>query len=140
MSKPSFNMPGGCLDGVAAFQKSMVDDADLRAAVLAFFGAEPQAKAHLLECSAPPWQGIVIRSEEEKALACIKANEARVRKLFPDLAAVTGAALARLHHTHGCDPETVQAILGVDLSVSVKEEYAQLWEQHRTVPKSRKDT
>lgn len=64
------------------------------------------------ECLQRPEQpdiAAVILSEEQKAFALLKRAESDVPKLIAKHG-MSGETLALLHHTHGYDPETVDAI------------------------------
>lgn len=70
----------------------------------------------------------VLRNEEEKFLSLIEEKESLLISLKDEL---TGETLSWLHQTHGIDPDLVEDILCIRLSVEQKNDYKKYYDIHR---------
>ena len=78
----------------------------------------------------------VLMSEYYLYEETIRKCETMVRKLYKSAKEATGEELAFLHTTHGCDPETFQAIMGEDIPREVYDKYRQCMEEEKALSRS----
>lgn len=77
-----------------------------------------------------------IRDEEVAYLAKLTKWEERLPKMVPDPSKLGGGDLARLHHTHGIEPDLIEALCGYSYAEAVHEEYQQVFNQHKQTGKA----
>ena len=78
----------------------------------------------------------VLKREHELYMETIRNCETIVKKLYKSVQEVTGKELAYLHTTHGCDPETLEYILGDTLPKQIYEDYKGFMEYERSLSRS----
>lgn len=71
-------------------------------------------------------------SEEMLYQKNIARCEKLVRQEHHDWSTLTGHKIAVLHHTHGCDPETLCWILGSEMPCQLRKEYELEMEKERS--------
>ena len=77
----------------------------------------------------------IIKREEEKCKRSLKQNTNLILKKYSDISKLDGKILSYLHHTHGCDPITIEDILDVNLSQDLHDEYQAEYAKHRRTGK-----
>ncbi len=119
---------------------------DFRAQVVAYFDAEPAAKAVVIAKSRlldgkPPRAPGPLEDNETRVARIIKAEEQtyfdlcekapRIVTKFIKKHGLTGESLCKLHHTHGYDPTSVEAVLGRCLPSALHDQYQEAYAEHR---------
>jgi alanyl-tRNA synthetase len=86
---------------------------------------------HWDEVHNPPDIAGIIKEEEEKFCKLYEKNKKLILTKFNDITKLDGETLSMLHHTYGCDPSTVEAILNTILPERLHTEYRIAYLQHR---------
>ena len=72
-----------------------------------------------------------VRAEEEAFFSLLARSPRLVAKHVPNPNALTGERLQWLQSTHGIEPDTVEAVLGIQIPSAVIETYLMAMDAHR---------
>lgn len=80
----------------------------------------------------PPDVENVIRGEEEKAFELLEEAQDEIPEMVDcEPEELDGARIAKLQHTHGYQPVTVESALGFEMSKQQRREYEDEMQRHR---------